>query len=128
MKESTRLWQEEWENTTKGATTKSFFPSIQKRLKMKIILNFTSIVTGHGITRASFHRFKIMEDSTCPCNTGQQTTEHLIFQCPILTTQRQMLINSADLSNLWPVNENDLVTKHLKHFTNFTNSIDFDQL
>ena len=35
---------------TKGATTKSFFPKIPDRLKMRISVtpNFTTMITGHG--------------------------------------------------------------------------------
>jgi hypothetical protein len=43
-------WQSEWDQTTKGAITKSFFPKIADRLKLKINVtpNFTTMVTGHG--------------------------------------------------------------------------------
>jgi len=33
---SVTKWQGEWDNTTKGAITKSFFPKIVDRLKLKI--------------------------------------------------------------------------------------------
>jgi hypothetical protein len=43
-------WQNEWERTTEGAITKSFFPKIVDRIKLTINAtpNFTAIVTGHG--------------------------------------------------------------------------------
>jgi len=34
----------------------------------------TGIVTGHGKTRAYLHRFKIIEEPTCPCGTAEKTT------------------------------------------------------
>ena len=39
-------WQGEWNNTTKGAITKSFFPKIADRLKLKINVtpNFTTMI------------------------------------------------------------------------------------
>jgi hypothetical protein len=42
--------QSEWNLTTKGAITKSFFPKIAERLKLKINVTpkFTTMVTGHG--------------------------------------------------------------------------------
>ena len=45
-----KQWQTEWETTTKGAITKSFFPNIEDRLQLRInpTPNFTAIVTGHG--------------------------------------------------------------------------------
>ena len=42
-----KQWQNKWETTTKGATTKSFFPNIEDRLQLRInpTPNFTAIVT-----------------------------------------------------------------------------------
>jgi len=47
-------------------------------------------VTGHGITRAYPHLFKILEHATCPCGKGDQTIDHLIKKCPILHTQKAL--------------------------------------
>jgi len=43
-------WQGEWDNTTKDAITKSFFPKIVERLKLKINVtpNFRTMVKVHG--------------------------------------------------------------------------------
>jgi hypothetical protein len=40
-----KQWQNEWKTTTKGATTKSFFPNIEDRLHLRInpTPNFTAI-------------------------------------------------------------------------------------
>jgi len=81
-------WQKEWEDCTKAAIRKQFFPNVTERLKLRIDLNpnFTALVTGHGKTRAYLHRFKILEQVTCACNQGDQTTDHLINQCTPLQT------------------------------------------
>jgi hypothetical protein len=70
--EAKQKWQKEWEECTKAVITKEFFPKVQDRLKLKIDINpiFTTMVTGHGITRAYLHRFKILEHATCPCGKG----------------------------------------------------------
>jgi len=67
---STQKWQKEWENCRKAAITKQFFPNVQDRVKLNINVNadFTAMVTGHGKTRVYLHRFKIIENATCPCN------------------------------------------------------------
>ena len=46
---SATKWQSEWDITTKGAITKTFFPKITDRLKLNINVtpNFT-MVTAHG--------------------------------------------------------------------------------
>jgi len=51
---------------------------------MKININFTTMLTGHDETRANFHRLKVMEQ-TCPCNNGDQTIDHLLYQCTLYT-------------------------------------------
>jgi len=53
--QSTAKWQNQWERTTKGLTTKQFFPIIKDRLttKSKLTPNFTALVTAHGKTKAS---------------------------------------------------------------------------
>jgi hypothetical protein len=57
------IGQKAWEGTPKAALTKQFFPNISDRLKakIKVTTNFTSLITGHGKTRAYLHRFKLME-------------------------------------------------------------------
>jgi hypothetical protein len=129
-KEVTIKWQKEWENCPKAAITKQFFPKVQDRLKLNINVtpNFAAMVTRHGKTRAYFHRFKILEHATCPCNKGDQTIDHLLNQCTLLHSQRDFLRNNVSKSGNWPVSKYELITKHLKTFFNFTNSIDFDQL
>ena len=62
--------QKEWEDCTKAAITKQFFPHVQGRFKLKINITpiFATMVTGHGKTRACFHLFKTIEHATCACN------------------------------------------------------------
>jgi len=47
---SVEKWQREWKQSTKGRTTEEYFPEVTERVKMKIniIQNFTTIVTGQG--------------------------------------------------------------------------------
>ena len=71
---SVEKWQREWDQTTKGKTTKEYFPVVADRLKMEINIteNFTSMVAGHGNIRSYSHRFKIIETPMCPCSTKEQ--------------------------------------------------------
>ena len=97
-------WQKEWEEGTKAAITKEFFPKVQDRQKLKIVINpvFTAMVTGHGKTRAYLHRFKILEHATCPCGKGEQTIDHLLNQCFILHTQREIFMSNVLKCGDWP--------------------------
>ena len=87
---SVEKWQREWDQTTKGRTTKEYFPVVAERLKMKIntTQNFTSMVTGHGNIRSYLHRFKIIQTPICPCGTKDQTIDHLLFECELLNKER----------------------------------------
>jgi len=64
-------------------------------MKLNLTQNFTTIVTGHGKTKAYLHRFKIIEDPTCTCGKAVQTTDHLIFECETLTKEREKLKTTA---------------------------------
>jgi hypothetical protein len=95
---------------------------------MKPTTNLTAIITAHGKTKAYLHRFKIIESPECPCEGGEQTVDHLLYDCIKLQTERENLIRSASHQDQWPVNKRDLVKKHLKSFIQFVNSIDFERL
>jgi hypothetical protein len=95
---------------------------------IKLISNITAIVTVHGKTKAYLQRFKIIKSPECPCNGGNQTVDHLIYDCTKLQSEREKLISSVSEQDNWPVNKSDLVNKFIKHFTQFANSIDFEKL
>jgi len=59
-----------------------------------------------------------------------QTVEHLLYDCTKLQKgrEREKLIRNISNQDKWPVYKSDLVNKHIKHFTQFVNSIDFDRL
>jgi hypothetical protein len=62
QKESIRKWQRQWEETTKGAITKEFFPSVERKLTVNLTLSpkVKTIMTGHGNIRSYLHRLKII--------------------------------------------------------------------
>jgi ribonuclease HI len=127
---SVEKWQSEWTQSAKGRTTKEFFPEVTERLKMKINFtqNFTTMVTGHGKTKAYLHRFKIIDTPTCPCGTGDQTIDHLLFECKLLNEERNCLKQLILKTNDWPISKRDLIRKYFKEFTKFTNKIPFDEI
>jgi hypothetical protein len=89
-------------------------------------------VTAHGKTKAYLQIFKIIYSSECPCETGNQTVEHHIYECPKLQRERkrerEILIRSLAKQDTWPREKSELMNKYLKYFTQFKNSIDFDKL
>ena len=85
-------------------------------------------MTAHGKTKDYLYRFKITDSSECPCGNGNQTVEHLIYECPKLQREREFLIQNIAKQDTWPKEKSELINKYLKYFTQFTNSIDFDKL
>jgi len=105
--------------TTKGPTTKQFFPNIKEGLKKRLQLtpNFTATVTAHGETKAYLHTFKIIDSPKCPCETGNQTVDHLIYECQSLQKEREALTRSTTKQDSWPSEKSDLVNKYTKQLT-----------
>jgi len=62
-------WKKEWNASTKGEITKTFFPVIGDRKSQKLQMNIklSTAVTGHGTLRAYCHRFEIINDPACVC-------------------------------------------------------------
>jgi hypothetical protein len=90
--------------------------------------NFTATVIAHGKTKAYLHRFKIIESPECLCGGGNQTVDHLLYDCTKLQTEREKLISNVSKQDNWPVEKGDLVNKNITDFIQFTNSIDFEKL
>jgi hypothetical protein len=45
-----QVWQREWDASTKGELTKTFFPAVKDRIskRLQMCINVSTIVTGHG--------------------------------------------------------------------------------
>jgi hypothetical protein len=123
--ESARKWQRSWTQTTKGSTTKEYFPDIEGRLKTKLKLtgNLTTILTGHGNIKAYLHRFNISGEQTCPCGEGDQTTDHIIYDCARLKEERDRLRAAVNKKEDWPTSKRNLLQRHYTEFSKFINSI-----
>ena len=92
-------------------------------------IKVSAIVTGHGKLRSYFHRFKIIEDSTCLSKMSPQTADHLLWECELLRKQIQVLINSiVKAGGNWPITNSDIANKYAKFFQKFVNTIDFETL
>jgi hypothetical protein len=130
-KEGLAKWQRQWQSTDKGAICRSFFPTVEHRLKLRIPITaeFRAIVSGHGKTKSYLQRFKIIDNPMCPCNKGTQSSNHLIYNCKILKRQRSMLKHLITTSRgTWPTSNSDLVAKYSHAFSRFIKLIDFQQL
>jgi hypothetical protein len=129
-KQSIRKWQRQWEETTKRAVTKEFFPSVEGRLAANLNLspNITAIMTGHGNLRSYLYRLKIIRCPECPCKHGIQTVDHLIFQCGRLVNERKHLKRSVLNVGKWPVSKSEMTNRNLKQLIRYINSIDLEKI
>jgi hypothetical protein len=80
-------------------------------MNISLNTNFTAMVTGHGRTRAYLHCFRIIDSATCPCNKADQTVDYLIYQCPLLHINRQLLRKNVQQSGKWLASKQALITK-----------------
>jgi hypothetical protein len=126
-----QVWQREWDASTKGELTKTFFPTVKDRIykSLQMCIKVSTIVTGHGKLRSYFHRFKIIDDLTCLCKKSSQTADHLLWECELLRKQRQVLRNSImKVGGNWPITNVDLEDKYTILFQKFVNTINFETL
>jgi len=130
-KEGLTKWQRQWESTDKGALCRSFFPTVEQKLKLKIPITseFTAIVSGHGKTKSYLHRFKLIDNPMCLCDEGAQSSEHLIYDCKIVEFERNTLKQQIkSRGGTWPTTNSDLIEKYSHAFSRFIKSVDFNKL
>ena len=115
------------------------FPNIQRLYDKQGSLIFSlrsitsasrgQLLTGHGRLNSYFHRFKIKDNPMCPCKKGDQTVDHVIYHCPILTAERATLIRSIVTKGLqWPISKSDLINQFKQEFIKFCNKIDLENI
>jgi len=118
--QSVKWWQREWTETKKRAITKTFFPKIEDRIKSRLNATpkFTAIITRHGNIKAYLHKYKIIDDPSCPCRKGPQTVQHIIFDCPLLEKEKEKLNAVVTRTKKWTVSCNKLGVKYHKNSKN----------
>jgi hypothetical protein len=74
-------------------------------------------------------RFNLAYDPLCPCNEGQQTSDHIIFDCNLHEAQRGHMIKKiVGSGGSWPLTKDELTTTYLQAFSIFVKSIDIQTL
>jgi hypothetical protein len=126
---SVNQWQNERESSSKGVITKFFFPKIDDSLNLRINAthNFTAIVTGLDYIKTYLYKQKIIESPKCTCE-GDQSVDHILFDCKLLEQHRDRLKAVVTRSEKWPVSRDKLSIKFYKYFKEFTNNIKLDNV
>jgi len=131
QRQTNEKWENAWSETRNGAQTKKFFPKIEDRLKIKNMElngNRTALLSNHGRLRAYLHRFKIINSGRCPCDTEDQTADHLIHRCPTIENLRSKLMRTCAGTLDLPLNPLTLITKYRHAFFKFADSINLQNL
>ena len=97
-------------------------------MKINLTPNITAMETAHGKTRSYLYSFKVIESPECTCANGNQTVDHLLYDCSKLNNEREKLIAYISKEDNWPVKKSELVNKYLKEFISFANSTDYEKM
>lgn len=106
-------WQDRWDVSTKGRWTHSLIPDVGKRLKTPMWTNhhIVQFLSGHGDFRAKLSQFNLVENPFCVCGQGEETTAHVIFDCPIVDVPRKRLeLEVLRSGHLWPCSPETLLS------------------
>jgi hypothetical protein len=61
------------------------------KLKINATPDFTTMVTGRGNIKLHLHKYKIIDIPMCSCKSGEQTTDHILFDCELVEQERDRL-------------------------------------
>ena len=91
--QTTEEWNRRYTTSDTGSTTRSFLPSIyhSKELHKYLEPSFamSQILSGHAFNLAYLKRFNISSVNVCGCDkTSVQTINHLLYECPIYSSER----------------------------------------
>ena len=101
----------------KRINNKTVLPKHKEKInkkRLKLTPNCSAIVTAHGKTKAYLHRFKITDSPECPCENGNQTVDHLIYECQRLQKETEALISNVAKQDAWSRKKSELTNKYIK--------------
>ena len=82
----------------------------------------------HTYTHTYVYTYIHTNAHTYTYTNGDQTVDHLIYECNKLNNEREKLIAHISKEDKWPIRKSELVKKYLKQVIHFTNSIDYEKL
>jgi retron-type reverse transcriptase len=89
---SISLWQEHWDNSTKGRWTHKVIPQVKPWLERphgEVDYFITQFLTGHGGFKTYLHKIRKTDSPLCDtCKTLEETPEHVLFVCSRFQNER----------------------------------------
>lgn len=93
--ETLRIWQAQWNETTKGRWTHRLIPDIREWVERRhgeANYHLTQLLTGHGYFRHHSQRYDNSLSALCPaCPLTIEDVEHVFFCCPRFEEERVRL-------------------------------------
>jgi hypothetical protein len=86
----------------------------------------TAIVTGHDNIKTYLFKYRILESPMCSCEEGEQSVDHIIYDCKLL--ERTRLKAVVTRSEKWPVSRYKLSVKFYRYFKEFRDKITLDKV
>lgn len=97
-RQTIRLWQVAWDETSKASWTKLLIPDVYKwwyQGPRSITFNMSQVLTGHGCFQKYLWDKDRATSPDCPhCPSPMDTVQHTIFDCPHWTNIRAGLTGS----------------------------------
>lgn len=118
------LWERRWVAGDKGRRTASWFPTVRSRLERVWVIpdHYTSqFMTGHGDFAASLCRFGLKSVARCECGCPEETSEHVLYWCPLFSQEREKLVAKVLAAGAdWPCSD-EFMTSSEDMFLAFKN-------
>lgn len=122
-----KIWQNRWEQSTKGRTTYKFITTVEARLNsdwMELTFHNMQLLSGHGLLKNYQMRINVVPSDNCYCGL-KDSIEHVIYECSDLTPFRVKLQRTLQEAGLhWPCELHNLVRREtFKEFTAFATEV-----
>jgi hypothetical protein len=80
-------------------------------------------ILNHTYTNA-----KLLTVQRAHAKKGEQTTDHIIYECKLVEQERERLKAAVLRTENWPISKEILMHKYSKTFKKFTDKITFDRV
>lgn len=97
------IWQDRWDVSEKGRWTHSMIPDIRRRLELPLEVDHyvSQFLTGHGDFNSKLESFALRGTGACRCETEDETVDHVLYRCPLLSAERGRVIRLIG-EDAWP--------------------------
>jgi hypothetical protein len=70
----------------------------------------------------------MIDDAMCVCKKGEQTIDHILYDCEVVEKERYKLKVAVLRQEDWPVRKDLLISKYGKDFKEFTDIISLNNI